>query len=195
MADADVVRIKKYPNRRYYDASRSRHITLEEVYELVQSGREVQITDSRSGADLTNQVLLQILLDRDNVKLDLVPSTFLHLMIRTNQQALRDSFERVYGPMLDMFTASQKQFDGFLRQTTGASGASPFDWASRMAEAFSSGVSPGGAGDTAPPDADPPPPDPEPDAHSDAIDDLRRQMDALTRQMQNLSKKRKSSGS
>lgn len=126
MVGEDVLRIKKYPNRRYYDASRSRHTRLEEVYELVLSGRGVQIIDSRSGADLTNQVPLQILLERNKAKLDLVPSTFLHLMIRTNRQALRGSSKRVYGPMLDMFTASQEQFDGFLRQTTHAS---PFAWA------------------------------------------------------------------
>ena len=44
--------IRKYPNRRYYDATRSRHLTLPEIRNLIRDGYDVTVTDSRSGADI-----------------------------------------------------------------------------------------------------------------------------------------------
>lgn len=70
----DVVRIRKYPNRRLYDTSRSRHLTHDGVIALVAEGRTVQVTDSRSGADITNAVLLQIMIERDPQKIAALPS-------------------------------------------------------------------------------------------------------------------------
>jgi len=42
--------IKKYENRRLYDSTNSRYINLEEVAQMVQEGREVQVVDAASGA-------------------------------------------------------------------------------------------------------------------------------------------------
>ena len=47
--------IKKYPNRRYYDATRSRHVTFEELHSLVRDGYELQVTDSKTGEDITGK--------------------------------------------------------------------------------------------------------------------------------------------
>jgi polyhydroxyalkanoate synthesis repressor PhaR len=60
----DVIRIRKYPNRRLYDTSRSTHLTHDEVLAIVRRGLRVQISDSRTEADITNEVLLQILIAR-----------------------------------------------------------------------------------------------------------------------------------
>ena len=43
-----VHRIKKYMNRRYYDITHSRHLTMDDIYELVRSGQSVQVTDSQN---------------------------------------------------------------------------------------------------------------------------------------------------
>ena len=37
-SDAKRLRIRKYPNRRYYDSTRSRHMTLEEIYAAIRDG-------------------------------------------------------------------------------------------------------------------------------------------------------------
>ena len=53
MSEAEQPRIiKRYPNRRLYDRTRSRHLTHEELYDLVVAGH----TDS-SGSDDYNQRL------------------------------------------------------------------------------------------------------------------------------------------
>ena len=41
--------VRKYPNRRYYDATHSRHMTLEELRSLIRDGYDITVTD-RHGA-------------------------------------------------------------------------------------------------------------------------------------------------
>ena len=55
--------IKKYPNRRLYDVKMSRHINLEEIRELVMQFEPFQVVDSKTGVDITHQILLQILIE------------------------------------------------------------------------------------------------------------------------------------
>jgi polyhydroxyalkanoate synthesis repressor PhaR len=62
--DRQIVRIRKYPNRRLYDTSRSTHLTQDEVLGILRRGQRVQICDSRTESDITNEVLLQILIAR-----------------------------------------------------------------------------------------------------------------------------------
>src|SRR5205823_3540835 len=56
-APEKILEIKKYPNRRYYDATHSRHLTLEEIRSLIQQGYDIRVTDAKSSADITAQVL------------------------------------------------------------------------------------------------------------------------------------------
>ena len=60
----DTIKIRKYPTRRLYDTSRSTHLTQDEVLALVRRGQTIQINDSRTEADITNEVMLQILVSR-----------------------------------------------------------------------------------------------------------------------------------
>ncbi|MHC5110334.1 MAG: polyhydroxyalkanoate synthesis regulator DNA-binding domain-containing protein [Planctomycetota bacterium] len=133
----DVLHIKKYPNRRYYDTTRSRHITMGEVHDLICEGRDVVVTDSKSGADITNVLLLQILLEKDHPKLDIFPSSILHMMVRTDQSALKATMESFFGPMFKMMSQSQRQFDTYLRQAMNTGMPNPMNWAAAMMNAFS----------------------------------------------------------
>jgi polyhydroxyalkanoate synthesis repressor PhaR len=84
----ETVRIRKYPNRRLYDTSRSRHVTQQEVLDLVVAGRRVEVTDSRSNADITNAVLLQILIDRDADRIAKLPVALVHWAARAGHDEL-----------------------------------------------------------------------------------------------------------
>ena len=61
MATQDPIRITKYTNRRLYDATNSRHLTLDQLVELIKDGHDVEVIDSKSKEDLTQSVLMQIL--------------------------------------------------------------------------------------------------------------------------------------
>lgn len=84
-----TLQIRKYSNRRLYDATRSRHVTADELYALVRAGHDVVVTDSATGADITHQVLAQMIVERESPKLEVFPATLLHEIIRANQQMWR----------------------------------------------------------------------------------------------------------
>lgn len=63
MSEARVIR--KYANRRLYDATASRHVTLDDIRKLIGAGEQVQVIDDRSGADLTRSVLLQVIAEQE----------------------------------------------------------------------------------------------------------------------------------
>lgn len=195
--DRNVLQIKKYPNRRYYDAIHSRHVTLKEIHDLIAGGQDVSINDSRSGEDITNLVLTQILLEQDRPKLDIFPAAWLHSMIRSNRQELRSNLERIFGPFLGLMATTQKQFDALLRETTRGHSATPFDWAKSMMM----GVAPGATArhEAESDDSEAPEPAPASDeqqsSEDERLDDLRRQVANLTRLVEQLGARRDSGDS
>ena len=57
--------LRKYTNRRLYDTSRSCYVTLEDVKQLVLNGETFQVQDSKTGQDLTRNILLQIIAEQE----------------------------------------------------------------------------------------------------------------------------------
>jgi len=55
-------RIKRYGNRKFYDAAAKRYVTLSDIADIVRSGEEVQVIDHATGRDITVQVMVQILM-------------------------------------------------------------------------------------------------------------------------------------
>ncbi|MEM1231616.1 MAG: polyhydroxyalkanoate synthesis repressor PhaR [Pseudomonadota bacterium] len=57
--------LKKYPNRRLYDTTASRYVTVDDVRKIIVRGESIVVEDSRDGTDLTRSVLLQILAEQE----------------------------------------------------------------------------------------------------------------------------------
>jgi len=57
--------IKKYANRKLYDTTSSRYITLEEIAQLVRDGHEIKVVGRDKGDDLTQVTLSQIVLSEE----------------------------------------------------------------------------------------------------------------------------------
>lgn len=83
-----MIRIRRYPNRRYYDRTRRRYVTLSDIEEFVRDGGTVEVHDSRNGDDLTRQVLAQILLERHPDRMEIFPPALLHSLLQANGFAL-----------------------------------------------------------------------------------------------------------
>ena len=83
------VPITRYPNRRLYDRSQARYVTLPEVAELVRKGRTVTVRDSKTGEDLTRSILTQIILEHYPERMELFPVSVLNSMIQANDTTLR----------------------------------------------------------------------------------------------------------
>ena len=119
--------IKKYPNRRYYDATRSQHLTLEDIRDRIREGYEVRVTDSKTGADITAQVLTQIVLELETSKIDSFPVALLSRMIRANDQLVKDFVEKYFNQAFAAYLEYQKQIEERMRQMHGTAALfSPF---------------------------------------------------------------------
>lgn len=134
-----VVRVKKYPNRRFYDATHSRHVTLRELHDLIVAGREIQVTDSTTGEDITRAVLTQIILEQDPPKLEFFPTSILHQVIRTQRQMLGDVTASFFQQWLATQQASQQRWMEWMRsafssgqQVVPPNPLDPMNWAARF---------------------------------------------------------------
>ncbi len=136
------VELRKYPNRRYYDTTRSQYVTLEAIHTAIRDGYEVHVTDSKSGDDITAKVLAQIILEHDSPKLDIFPVALLHQLIRANEPLIHDFVDKYFSRALTAFLDSQRQFDQYLRQALGLHTPMPMaeDWARLMMGPFAQGL-------------------------------------------------------
>jgi polyhydroxyalkanoate synthesis repressor PhaR len=112
---AKRLEIRKYPNRRYYDVTRSRHLTLEDIRSLVREGDDIRVTDSKTSADITAKVLAQIILELDAEKIEVFPVSLLMRLIRVNDRLVQDFMERYFDQALSMFLQYREQFEKQLR--------------------------------------------------------------------------------
>ena len=85
--------IKKYENRRLYDTRNSRYVNLDGVAEMVRSGEDIQVVDSKTGEDVTRHVLTQIIVDGSKDPERGPPLEFLRDLVRARDQAGRDFFQ------------------------------------------------------------------------------------------------------
>jgi polyhydroxyalkanoate synthesis repressor PhaR len=74
--------IKRYANRKLYDPSTRRYVTLDGIATLIARGEDVEIVDQASGEDLTNLVLAQVLLEGVRQRSARVPRQVLARLIR-----------------------------------------------------------------------------------------------------------------
>ena len=115
----EKIRLKKYANRRLYDMERSVYVTLEDVATLIRQGREVVVTDAKTGEDVTAFILTQIVLEEARKKNILLPSPLLHLMIRHGDNLLGEFFDKYLEQTLKNFlqykSAADAQFSEWLK--------------------------------------------------------------------------------
>jgi polyhydroxyalkanoate synthesis repressor PhaR len=157
-----AVVIKKYGNRRLYDAEASRYVTLGEIATKIRKGVEVRVVDAKTGADLTQPTLAQVILEDRNAG-QLLPVPLLHQLIRMGDDALADFLGRYVTRALEMYLQA--------RQGMGAVSAfNPFASAFAPADAF--GALLGTERPAARKKASPP-------SVSEEVEALRREVDAL----------------
>lgn len=132
--------VKKYGNRRLYDTDSSRYITLEELAGLIKEGRDVRVVDAKSGADLTKNVLLQIISDEERDR-DLLPVTFLKQVIQMGDASMRESLQRYLSLGLEAFLEAQEQVEQRYRDFAGGF-FNPMMWVPGMGKAAAKEAAP-----------------------------------------------------
>ena len=164
MAQSDETKpviIKKYANRRLYDTSASRYVTLDHLRELVRANTDFKVVDAKSGEDLTRSVLAQIIFEEESKGEgeNLLPVEFLRQLIGfygDSMQAFVPGYLR-----LSMENLAKQQDEVRARMTEAMGGPAPgmammeeqvkrnmamFEQAMRMFSPFAPGAPGGPAG-------------------------------------------------
>ena len=95
--------IRKYANRRLYDAKDSRHVTLEDIRKMIAAGERVKVVDDKGGQDVTRSILLQIIANQEQFGRPVLSTQLLEAIIR------------FYGnPIQEMLTSYLEQSIGSL---------------------------------------------------------------------------------
>ena len=113
----DMAIIKKYANRRLYDTETSAYITLEDLCERVKEGRDFVVQDAKSGADLTNQVLTQIILEQEIKGFNLLPTHFLRSVIRFYDDKMAGVLQPYLDASMSSFMNNQERMRGLMGKT------------------------------------------------------------------------------
>ncbi len=96
--------IRKYANRRLYDAQDSRHVTLDDLRKLIAGGARIKVVDDRSGDDITRSILLQIIANQEQFGTPVLSVQLLEAIIRFYgnpiQQMLTSYLEQSIGGLL-----------------------------------------------------------------------------------------------
>lgn len=105
---AKPILIKKYNNRKLYDLSRSRYVTLEDIADLIRQGHEVKVIDASTQEDLTNPTLAQILLESERSRKHPLPVDFLHQLIKYGE-SFREFVQASVASGFDALHLTQKE--------------------------------------------------------------------------------------
>ena len=81
--------VKRYSNRKLYDTSESRYVTLDEIARWVKAGEEVKILENESGDDLTAVTFAQIILEEERKKNGLLSLRVMRELIQHGESALQ----------------------------------------------------------------------------------------------------------
>ncbi len=81
--------VKRYGNRKLYDTSESRYVTLDEIGRWVKAGEDVKILENDTGEDLTAVTFAQIILEEERRKSGMLSLRVLRDLIQHGETALQ----------------------------------------------------------------------------------------------------------
>ena len=72
------INILKYTNRKLYSKTNSRYVTLSNIYEMVKAGKDVEVLDNRTQADITADTLVKAFSTHSNLSVEEVCDLIRH---------------------------------------------------------------------------------------------------------------------
>ena len=109
--------IKKYANRRLYDALHSRYITLDDLKKMTVDGEPFTVRDAKTGEDITRAALLQALLSEESFDRPVLSEQSLRNLVAFFHGPFRGPAATYFEQCLPVFLESQRR----MRDKFGAS--------------------------------------------------------------------------
>ena len=100
--------IKKYANRRLYDASQSKHVTLEDIRAFIVQGEKVTVVEDKTGDDITRPILLQVIAEQEQFGKPILSTPLLESIIRFYGNGMQEFMGRYLEKSVETFTRQQE---------------------------------------------------------------------------------------
>lgn len=114
--------LKKYPNRRLYDTRDSVYVTLEDVRQMVLANESIKVVDSKTDADLTRSVLLQIIAEQEGEGHEpLLTNRVLQQLIRFYGDSMQGVLSRYIEQSVMIFLEQQEMYQRRMRDVLDSS--------------------------------------------------------------------------
>ena len=172
-----MITIKKYSNRRLYNTETSSYITQEDVVILIKHGKKFKIIDAETKNNITSSILTQIILERENSGMNLIPEDFLKQIILFNENNKASEMFSFLSNVMNFADANKFFTGGFDNMMK----FNPFDFQSYFANL---GGSTNGSSNGAAEKDEAPPADP----NERKIQELVSQVQELKSQLENIKK-------
>ena len=127
-ADSDKVIIKRYGNRRLYNTETSSYVNYQDLIKLIRDGNDIQVIDSRTKADVTKSVLMQVILEEEKNQKNLLPLPFLFQLIRSREEAAQDFFKNYLASSFEAYLKTKEEFDRRFRGMLEMTATAPQMW-------------------------------------------------------------------
>lgn len=105
--DADPIVIKKYANRRLYNKATSEYVTLDDLATMVRENVDFIVVDA-DGAEITQSVLTQIILEQEAKGEGMLPIGFLRQLICLYGDSLQTVVPQYLEATMGAFAANQE---------------------------------------------------------------------------------------
>lgn len=117
----ETVIIKKYANRRLYNTQSSSYITLDHLAKMTREGVDFKVLDAKTGADITHQILTQIIMEEETVRGEqMLPVNFLRQLISMYGNSMQSLVPHYLEASMDQFRANQTKLREAFEASLGA---------------------------------------------------------------------------
>ena len=177
----ETIIIKKYANRRLYNTQSSSYITLDDLSRMTREGIDFQVVDAKTGADITHQILTQIIMEEESHGEQMLPISFLRQLISMYGNSMQALMPHYLEATMESFRANQLKLQETWQASMGP------DALARLAETNMAMFK--AAASAFMPDARPAPSPPSaPAAGENEFETLKAQMAAMQKKLDELGK-------
>jgi len=117
MSEARI--IKKYPNRRLYDTTESRYITLADIRKLVLERVDFVVIEKKTEQDITRSILLQVIAEQEHSAEPVMSRDFLSQVIRSYGGAMHGVLGSYLEQSVKLFTDQQREIRERVKHVVG----------------------------------------------------------------------------
>jgi polyhydroxyalkanoate synthesis repressor PhaR len=104
-------KIKKYINRKMYDTTDKKYISMDQIARLIKSGEEVSIIDNKTGEDLTAAIVSRLIGQEKKEKGSVVSPRIMMQLLRKGGDTLTDYAKRYTSLWQNALTLAEDEVD------------------------------------------------------------------------------------